>query len=469
MARLRSGTSDLTRTLAASSLPVYLLNGRRAIVYANAACGDWLGIEIEHLLGARCDYHSMQLGSQMQTIAAGLCPPPEAFVAAHWSGLVSVTHAGRFESRHADFHAMPIPDESSPALLAIVSGVAQESAPVAAHATSEEPSSAELHVLLRWVRQTLGARPVLDRWVGDLPQVRRVREQFLAAGSRARVVVLGPRGAGRKELARGIHYRQQADATAPIITVDCTVIDAESLQMAITSLARHRPTASVPHQAALLLEEVDQLSPAAQHELRGFLELPGFELRTLATAQRSLIELSAQGVFDPSLAFALSTLVIDVPPLTQRISELPLLVQVLVEELNAAGGKQVGGMTAEALERLAIYPWPGDVAQLATVVKEGWTAASGSQIGITDLPRWLNAVEAATAHPHKRLQTIVLDDFLADVERELLSRALQRVRGNKAKAARLLGISRPRLLRRMEQLGLRPPQEPFSAEGTVSD
>jgi transcriptional regulator with PAS, ATPase and Fis domain len=463
MARARSGTSDLTRTFADCPQPIYLLNSRRVIVYANPACANWLGIEVERLVGARCDYHSLALENQAQTIAAGLCPPPEAFAAPHYAGVVTALHETKVQERPCHYLALSLPDETSPALLALV-GAADQPRSVA-NPTAEEPSSAELHVLLRWLRQTLHARPVLDRWVGDSPAVRRAREQFAAAAaSRAAVVVVGPRGAGRKELARGIHYRRRTDALAPLVTIDCAVVDAEALQTSITSLVRKRSSTDVPC-GALLLLEVDQLSPAAQRELLGFLTLPGFDVRTLATATRSPLELAGQGGFDRALAFALSTLVIELPPLASRLADLPLLVQMLVEELNAAGGKQVSGVASDALERLAVYTWPGDVAQLAETIKQAWTSAAGPQITLGDLPRWLSAAEDNAARPHRAAQAIVLDDFLADVERELLARALARGRGNKSKAARLLGISRPRLLRRMEQLGLSPSPPEAAADG----
>jgi DNA-binding NtrC family response regulator len=336
--------------------------------------------------------------------------------------------------------------------LAIVAGGEAAAAP------SDEPSAAELHVLLRWLRQTIASRPALGRWVGELPAVRRVREQFDAASqSKSRVLILGPRGSGREDLARAIHYGRKPEAAAPLATIDCALVDAESLQMSITSLVRQHAVADAAAPPALVLADVDRLAPAAQHELWGFLELPGFEMRTLATAERSLLE---QPDFDRRLAYALSTLVIDLPPLAQRLEELPMLVQTLVEELNAAGGKQISGMSSEALERLSTYSWPGDVAQLAETVKEAWTSAAGAQIAIADLPRWLGAAEQAAARPQRGETKIVLDDFLADVERELIERALARCRGNKSKAARLLGISRPRLLRRMEQLKITDPSQP---------
>lgn len=456
MPRARSGISDLTRTVAACTQPIYLLNSHRAIVYANGACAAWLGIDAEHLLGARCDYHSLTLASATQTLAAGLCPPPEAFLLPHSTGMVTATCEGELQQRRAQFFTLPMPDETAPALLAIV-GTTQPMTPLPS-ATAEEPSAAELHVLLRWLRQSLRSRSALDRWIGDTPAVKRVREQFAAAAmTSARLLVVGPRGAGRRELARGIYYQQGVEDAAPLVSLQAAELDAESLQMAITSLVRaHRATGS-DSPPTVLLEEVDQLAADAQRELRGFLELPGFDVRTLCTAQRSLIALAEQGEYDRELAYALSTLVLELPPLRLRLADLPLLTQTLVEELNASGGKQISGLASEALERLAIYSWPGDVAQLAEVIKAAWTSAATTQITLADLPRWLNAAEGAAARPPRKEQPIVLDAFLADVERELIARALARGRGNKSKAARLLGISRPRLLRRMEQLDVKQP------------
>jgi DNA-binding NtrC family response regulator len=319
-----------------------------------------------------------------------------------------------------------------------------------------EPSSAELHVLLRWLRQTLRARGALDGWIGESPATRRVREQFhaAAAATRARVLVLGPPGSGREDFARAIHYHSASSSPVdrPLIPIPCALVDAEQLQAAVTAIARHKsPRAAEP---SLLLLDVDQLAADAQHELAGFLQVPGFDVRTLSTAQASPLQLAERGTFRPDLAYALSTLVVELPALAARRAELPLLVQMLIEEQNAAGGKQLSGCTAEALDRLAAYDWPGDVRQLTQAIKEACATAAGLQLAPGDLPGWLRQAEEAAAHPRRAEERIVLDEFLAEVERELLARALKRARGNKSRAAKLLGISRPRLLRRMEQLRL---------------
>ena len=107
------------------------------------------------------------------------------------------------------------------------------------------------------------------------------------------------------------------------------------------------------------------------------------------------------------------------------------------------------------LDRLALYSWPGNVGQLALVLAEAHRAAAGPLIHERDLPRSFRlATEAQPSAPARSQPRIVLDDFLRQIERELIERALRQAKGNKSRAAKLLGTTRPRLYRRMVQVGL---------------
>jgi DNA-binding NtrC family response regulator len=133
---------------------------------------------------------------------------------------------------------------------------------------------------------------------------------------------------------------------------------------------------------------------------------------------------------------------------------LPLLAQCFLEENNARGGKQLGGFSPQALDRLDAYVWPGNGDELAKVVAEAWAHAEGPLVQAADLPPRLALAAEPAGHPRRKDETIVLDEFLEQIQRELIGRAMQRSRGNKAKAARLLGLTRPRLYRRLLQLGM---------------
>jgi DNA-binding NtrC family response regulator len=140
--------------------------------------------------------------------------------------------------------------------------------------------------------------------------------------------------------------------------------------------------------------------------------------------------------------------------LAERREDLPLVAQLFLEEVNSQGGKQLAGFTPEALDAMHAYPWPGNLDELAATVAVAHQRAGGPQITLADLPDEIHLAAAAAARPRKPEETIVLDEFLARVERELIQRALRRAKGNKTRAARLLGMTRPRLYRRMVQLGL---------------
>jgi DNA-binding NtrC family response regulator len=204
----------------------------------------------------------------------------------------------------------------------------------------------------------------------------------------------------------------------------------------------------------LLLLEVDQLPLDAQAELAGFLALPGFELYTIATSQDSLFELASHERFRADLAHALSTLTIEIPPLSARPQDIPLLCQCLVERFNAQGGRQLSGFTSEALDELAAYPWPENVDELADVVNLACEASDGPFVDAGQLPEKIRWSQKAVAHPRREEQPIVLAQLLEEIERELMVRALKRAKGNKTKAAKLLGVTRARFLRRLEHFGL---------------
>ena len=155
----------------------------------------------------------------------------------------------------------------------------------------------------------------------------------------------------------------------------------------------------------------------------------------LSTAAAPLVDLPPRGIFREDLAAMLSTITIELPPLAKRRDDLPLLAQALLEEENARGGRQLGGFTPEAIDRLCAYGWPGNVAELAEVVADCHARAAGTLVASRELPERFRLAAEAAAHPRRKEEPIVLDEFIARIERELIRRALARAKGNKAKAA----------------------------------
>lgn len=449
MTRKRSNITGLSRLLAATPLPAYAVDERRRIVYCNEALVAWLGVAPRDLIGQRCDYHSGAPSSGSSEIAVGLCPPPEAFHGEATVAEVAVREpSGQVARRPARFVPLGDAPRGCAGILALVS--AEEPGAVQA-ATLAGLAPTVLHETLRRVRAESGVFYDVTQIVGESPAVGRIREQAkLAVAGDARVLLVGPPGSGREYLARAIHYGGRQAGHAPLAPMACNLLDAELLEATITSFAARCGELEIEPPAALLLLEVDQLPADAQAVLEGLVCLSELNLRTLATARRPLIELAGQERFRRDLAFALSTLVIELPPLAERTQDIPLLAQHFLERRNAQGGRQLAGLTREALDQLLAYPWPGNADELDEFVQQACVLAAGLLIQAGDLPERIRMTAAAAARPPRPPEHIVLDDFLEEIEKELLQRALQRSKGNKAKAARLLGVPRARVIRRLE-------------------
>jgi DNA-binding NtrC family response regulator len=446
MARKRSYITALSNLLAECAQPVYVLDAAGKLVYCNPACTSWLNVDAHQLLGRVCQYRSQPAETEPADLSFALCPPPQAFLGQRLSACV-VRHpqAGLTEVREIDCVPLGQPPQKCLGVLILVGPVVEDSRPAG------QPSQAvELHGQLRQMLADYDRRWPLNQILGHSPAMTRVRQQMLlATDSEARVVIAGPPGSGREYVARSIHYSRSASASA-LAPLACGLLDAELLETTITSFVASSAELDLERPAALLLLEVDQLAVDAQAALMGILSIGEFHLRTLATARYPLTELARRGGFREDLAYALSTISIQIPPLVERPEDIPLLTQWFLERANAVSETQFSGFSEQALDRLVAYSWPGNADELALVVREACAQSQGPEIESDALLEVIRFAEQADALPPVEEESILLDAFLEDVEQELLRRAMQQTKGNRAAAARLLGISRARLLRRLD-------------------
>ncbi len=449
MANRRNPKAGILRPLEQSSQPIYALDDQRRVVFANAAALAWLEVTQEQLVGLACDYHSRSDADLPQRIAASLCPPPEAFLGqacrAPIGGFLRDTKSN--ESAPArTAHFWPVADEAKSFL--VIAFV--EAQPVAESRQAPRDSSttrpSDLHQeLIRWRRETASLYR-LDRILGSSEAMRNVQRTARAAiASGADTLIIGPTGAAMESLARAIHYSQFTSGTpTPLVPLDCAIGDPESLHVALRQLQSDRDRTA---KGRLLLLQADRMNADLMRELAGFVLMPNFDVGILSTGATSLRELADQQQFDRELALHLSTLEIRLPPLRDRVQDLPLLCQSIVEDFNAEGNRQLSGLQTETLELLYQYPWPGNLDELTQVIQAACQAASEPMIRPTDLPKVIQQGIAAARFARSPEPDIDLPLFLKEVEDELMRRALQIAKGNKTKAARLLGISRQRMIR----------------------
>jgi DNA-binding NtrC family response regulator len=450
----RSRLPDLTRLLDAVDDPICVVDAGRRLVFVNAACAAWLGQTVADLVG-RVVHYGTTTDDSPSAAAAALCPPPISFAGRRVVGEV-VPPSG--PPRRAEFIPLGVGAEGAALVVVWLPSVETSSMLAAEHHRCEDESH-RLHALTAQLRRDAAARYAPGRLIGVSPALERVRRQLaVAAQTAASVAIVGPSGVGKTHVARTIHTLRVAAAAGtaigPLVPLDGPTLNAELLQAAIRTLARG---ARDEHRRGgdLVIQNIDRMPLDARTELGGFLKLVELPTRLIVTTAEPLAKLAAAGKFPPDLAARLSTLEIELPPLAARPEDVPVLAQHFLEEANAGPDRrQLGGFTPDALDRLAAYAWPGNVAELAEVVSAACAKAVGPLVVPADLPKRLDYAADAVRFAPQPEPPVVLDDVLAEVETELLQRALRRAKGNKTKAAQLLGITRPRLLRRLIQLGL---------------
>jgi DNA-binding NtrC family response regulator len=463
----RTRTADLIRVLNGTEQPVYVLDEDFAVVFLNRACRQWIGESAaDAVLGQKCTYRSVADSTEDGLVAA-LCPPPQVFSGEIIEAAIRLPEKdGVSVSRRVRFLPLGLEKGEIFAVAAILA--AEDLPPNVADSAStstvaDEVNPLVLHEQIRRFRMELAGRYGFDRLIGQGPAMTLARRQAeLVVTGRANVLLVGPQGSGRRHLAAAIHYAANPPtANAPglageLTPLDCSVLGDDLLDAAATALAKGIERSEMAAACTLLFHRIDELPVEMQFRLADFLGRRPLRCRLAATAAASLVDLSRNGKFHADLAALFSTVTIVLPPLAERREDLPVLAQLFVEDWNAAESRQLAGFSPSALERLDAYAWPGNIAELAEIVAAACRRAAGPMIDAGDLPNQLQLAAAAAAHPRRIDEPIVLDEFLAGIERELIERALARAKGNKARAARLLGLTRPRLYRRMVQLGLDP-------------
>ncbi len=449
MAKSRTAKATLFKMLQGARLPVYAVSSNMKIVFCNDALCQLTGRDDEFLTSLTCVYQSATDQNPDRQLASGLCPPVDAFSGQPQNGWIHLLGPDRTNFYQASFVPFADPDPSSDAplhhLLVVVYGAAKEAPEI--DKPSDQFDSRDLHASIRQMQYASSRNIGIDRLVGSSASSQRIRRQVQVAGAtESNVVILGPAGSGRRNLATLIHYANGPEMVGPIIPIDCSVTDSETVQETIKSLYRsHRQYPDEPL-GRVFLQDVERLDPQAQKELLGFLNLPDFRLPMIATGSPA-----AQAIVNADLWQHLQTITIEIPCLRDRRQDISFLAQAILEQSNGLSGKQLAGIEDAVLQELKNYSWPGELNELTDAIDHACQNAADTKIQFDDLPQHLRiAMRVATQSSNPPRVEIDLDQFLAEIEEELIQRAMQHSAGNKSEAARLLGISRARLLRRLD-------------------
>ena len=312
----------------------------------------------------------------------------------------------------------------------------------------------------------------LHRIIGQSPAMREVRQRVrqIAQSEASTVLLEGESGTGKDLIARTIHNESNR-ADQPFVEVNCaalpeTLIESELFgheRGAFTDAkTRKAGLLELAHSGTLYLDEIGDMNPTLQSKLLGVIENKRFrrvggvkdlsvDVRFIAATNRNLATAMERGDFRKDLFYRLKVFSITLPPLRERLSDLPLLIDFLLGELRKEFKKKIVALSPEAHRVLASYPWPGTVRELRNVLERAFILCEGENIAPEHLPPELIASPSSPQRGEFLFKLPPQGIPLETVERNLIRQALEISGGNQIRAAKLLGISRDVLRYRMKK------------------
>src|SRR5881296_2066941 len=323
----------------------------------------------------------------------------------------------------------------------------------------------EVHSL----RARLGEELTVNELVGNSAPMARVKEILAkVAPTDSPVLIEGESGTGKELVAAAIH-RLSPRAKGPFIPVNCSAIPEDLLESEFFGHVRGAFSGAVSdtlglfrgaNEGTIFLDEVAELSPGLQVKLLrvlqemqvrpvGSTKAHSVDVRVIAATNRDLDRSIADGRFRQDLYYRLNVVRVSLPPLRARRDDIPALVNHFLRRYNRRFRRDVKGITPDALAALAAYEFPGNVRELENVIERAFALGARDQITFADLPTLGNASVPAVASPASGSVP-----RLADVEKDLILRALSFYKDDKEAAASALGISRRTIYRRLKEYGM---------------
>ena len=286
-----------------------------------------------------------------------------------------------------------------------------------------------------------------------------------AARSGSTILILGESGTGKELLARAVHA-ESPRSQGPFVAVSCAALTETLLESELFghekgaftgAVARRKGKFEMAQGGTLFLDEIGDISPKLQLDLlrvledRRFFRVGGSEsvavdARIIAATNRDLQKAVAEAAFREDLFYRLNVIPVHLPPLRERLADLPLLVDSFLEQLGAEMNRHVDEVSSEAMSTLMAHHWPGNVRELRNVLERAIVVATGRAIQVADLGLRRPAPEDAGIGPLASLD---------EVEKHHVALVLADCGGNISQAARTLGIDRATLYNKMKKYQLR--------------
>jgi two-component system, NtrC family, response regulator len=334
---------------------------------------------------------------------------------------------------------------------------------------------------VRLLRRNLDEKYGFDNVIGRSKSFLRVLDEAArVAPSSATVLIQGETGTGKEVLAKSIHFNSLR-REQPFVTINCAAIPKDLMESELFGHVRGAFTGAVTHKkgkvemadrGTLFLDEIGELPPELQVRLLrliqerevekiGAVQPTRVDVRIIAATNRDLTSLVAAGNFREDLYYRLAVVPIEMPPLRNRVEDIPDFVHYFFEASKQRHGKPDLFLPPQLVPYFSAYRWPGNVRQLENAIERVVVLSGCDHVILSDLPEFLRPAkrQLETSQSSGSSEGINLDA----IQRDLIVQALHQFRWNQSRAAKYLGITRKTLLYRIAKYGIEKEQ---SAPGT---
>ncbi|MBW1980906.1 MAG: sigma 54-interacting transcriptional regulator [Deltaproteobacteria bacterium] len=331
--------------------------------------------------------------------------------------------------------------------------------------------------LVEQLRKEIDKRHTFEDIISESPKMAHLFDMIpVIAASDSTVLITGESGTGKGLVARAVHNLSPRQKL-PFVTVNCGAIPETLLESelfgykagAFTDARKDKPGRfALAQGGTIFLDEIGDIPTSIQAKLLRVLQEKIFEplggvqgiradVRIIAATNRDLVKLVEQGLFRTDLYYRVNVFQLVLPPLRDRKEDIPLLVEHFITKLSALKGKDIAGITPEAIRILMNHNYPGNVRELENIIEHAFVICPGGMIQAHHLPDNLLDGAAAAVRPTLKL----VDQY----ERELILTALRKNRWNRLQTARDLGIHKTTLFRKIRKLGINLPRKDGRSKG----
>src|SRR6266567_9005401 len=338
--------------------------------------------------------------------------------------------------------------------------------------------------LLETIKRALGKLDQIDvEIISASPKMEAVKKMILkVARSNSTVLIRGESGTGKELIARAIH-NQSPRSSDMFQAVNCAAINENLLESELFghekgsftgAHAEKKGLFEVADRGTLFLDEIAELDVSMQAKLLralqerrirrvgGTFEMP-IDVRVVAATNRDLRAMVSDGRFRDDLYYRINVLSIDVPPLRERREDIPVLIDYFLKKHTRNTSRLVRGLTPETRKLMVEYSWPGNVRQLESAIERAILLCEGDQITVEDLPSEVRQEVGPAAEGAFKLPAEGIN--FEDVERNLITQAMEQTEYNITKSAKLLGLTFRTLQYRLEKFGIKKPEDKKEAAG----